>query len=158
VLGVSASASGHAALRAAVAEAVVSGAELQLVRAWREAEWLPSATSAGVAALMASKSADQRALRDAAQTARDACGDRGLCVLSELVGGDVYATLLARSAGADLLVLGAGGSPGVPGAVAQWLRQRVTCPVAVVDAHGEAVLATDLPGVGHAPVGARRAV
>ena len=37
VLGVSASASGHAALRAAVAEAVVSGAELQLVRAWREA-------------------------------------------------------------------------------------------------------------------------
>lgn len=136
VAGVHGSAGSLAALRWAVREAALRDARLLVVRAWED----PARTAAPYASPFrrhgdhVDRAAAATALREAVQAAMG--GRPPATVDFEVVEGLPARVLLDRSAGADLLVIGAAGDPVYSsiGAVAQACLIHAPCPVAVVAA------------------------
>ncbi|HEY8826897.1 MAG TPA: hypothetical protein VIM17_03965 [Jatrophihabitantaceae bacterium] len=65
--------------------------------------------------------------------------DPDVHVIPEFVPGDLYATVRARTEGADLLVLGAGHGECTSVLIGDSFRQRACCPVVPVAADGRVV-------------------
>lgn len=136
LVGVSASHSGLAALRVAVRETVARNGTLHLVRVWRDVGWLFSMTAADIR-MRDRERADGLVLALAVEAAH--ATDPYVHVCPEFIPGDLYANLLARAEGADLLVLGSGDEQTADGSIGDWFRKRARCPVAIVDADEQAV-------------------
>ena len=133
VLGVSDSAAGRAALNVAVDIAVRRRLPLHLVRVWHDVDWFLPASTDPMDVLVA----DEHGERDTfARICAQAMNRAPHLRLSwELIPGDVYATLLQRTSGADLLVLGTNATYGSDtGRLGSWFIERAKCPVIVVDA------------------------
>jgi nucleotide-binding universal stress UspA family protein len=133
VVGVSGSAASAAALRWAADEARQRGARLRAVCAWSPEFRAPYAPVAGRAT-----PARQRASAAACLTAavRALGAARPADLVAEVTQGIAERTLVARSAGADLLVLGSAAPPGTSarsvGLVVRSCLSRSRCPVVVV--------------------------
>jgi len=106
---------GPAAVRFALREAQVRGAELEAVRTWRR----PGHEERAVAAL-------ERALRRVPE---------GLRIRRHTVEGHARQVLVSASCEADLLVVGTRMLPGRLGQVTRRLLHHAACPVAVVPEH-----------------------
>jgi len=132
VVGVSASHSGLAALRLAVGEAIARNGTLHLVRVWRDVTWLFSMTAADIIGMRDRERADGLVLALAVEAAHAI--DPYVHVCPEFIPGDLYANLLGRAEGADLLVLGFGDEQSTEGSVGDWFRKRARCRVVIVDA------------------------
>jgi nucleotide-binding universal stress UspA family protein len=131
VLGVSGTPSGSAALSYAVQVATERDATLELVRVWRDIDRLFSLT-VDEARLLSDGQRTERELLEESRLAVSLASP-GLRCTTEFLRGDLYADLLNRSEGADLLVLGAGDPEGTSHLVGEWFRRHATCPVALVD-------------------------
>ena len=133
VLGVSDSAAGRAALNVAVDIAMRRQLPLHLVRVWHDVDWFLFAATNAMDLLVA----DENGERDRFATICAHAMNRAphLRLSWELIPGDVYSTLLQRTTGADLLVLGTNAPSGSDtGRLASWFIERAKCPVIVVDA------------------------
>jgi nucleotide-binding universal stress UspA family protein len=137
LVGVSASHSGLAALRVAVRETVARNGTLHLVRVWRDVGWLFSMTAADIMGMRDRERADGLVLALAVEAAHAI--DPYAHVCPEFISGDLYANLLARAEGADLLVLGSGDEQSTEGSIGDSFRRRARCPVVIVDANEQVV-------------------
>ncbi len=143
VVGVAPSAAGRAAVRFAARTAADQEATLDLVRVWRDVDWFFSMTVADVRALADGERADRALLQEAVELARATAPT--VAVVEDFASGDLYDDLLARTADAVMLVLGAD-DPTNPeaaaGSIDDWFHRHAHCPVIVVDPDG-AVLGGD---------------
>jgi nucleotide-binding universal stress UspA family protein len=129
LVGVSGSPASAAALRWAGDEAVRRHGRLRIVLSWHQEQRAfyarpPSATD--------SDAGEQRARRALADTVRAVLGPGPrFDATAEVVEGAAEQTLVAESAGADLLVLGSGSSHSI-GPVVRTCVSQAQCPVVVV--------------------------
>jgi nucleotide-binding universal stress UspA family protein len=141
VVGVDGSEGSAAALRFAIEEARVRGAELKAVNAWHVppavygAGWAPATVDLDEYRKLA-ESALGKSLEDAG------AADSGVEVTPILREGHPVDVLIAESGRADLLVVGSRGLGGFKGlllgSVSQQCAQHAKCPVVVVPhPHGE---------------------
>jgi nucleotide-binding universal stress UspA family protein len=159
VVGVSGSAASAAALRWAADEARRRGARLRAVCAWSPEFRAPYAPVAG-------RATPDRQRAEAAASLAAAVRALGPAqpadLVAEVTQGIAERTLVDRSAGADLLVLGAALPPGTSGRsvgpVVRSCLSRSRCPVVVVSPDEVAVSpgeAATRPGPARAPAWAR---
>ena len=134
VVGVSGSRASAAALSWAAAEARRRRARLRVVRSWAPLHCAPYAPVEGREAAGQQRAIARRDLAAALRAAFGSAVPNG--VAGELVEGAAERTLVDRSAGADLLVLGATSPPSLVGRsvgpVIQVCLSRAHCPVVVV--------------------------
>ena len=123
---------GQAALDLALDQADRRGASVHLVRVSCDIDWLFSATAADIAKLEASAAKDAGILADAVHHTHEVAPN--LEVVSELVTGDLFEQLNARTADADLLVIGSDEDPTAGNLVGDWFTDHADCPVEVVSA------------------------
>jgi nucleotide-binding universal stress UspA family protein len=141
VVGVDGSEHGAAALRWAVDEARVRGANVVAVHAWvfvpptavAEPGMIPVAATDLMDDLTLERQAAERALDEALEaTLGDAAGE----VDRKLVEGAAADVLVDASTGAELVVVGSRGRGGIRGAllgsVSQHVAQHAHCPVVIV--------------------------
>jgi nucleotide-binding universal stress UspA family protein len=132
LVGVSGSPASAAALRWAEDEAVRRHGRLRIVLSWqqeRRAFYAHPPSRAGIDA------GDKRARRALVDAVRAVLGPGPHDdATAEVVEGTAERTLVAESAGADLLVLGSGSSPSI-GPVVRTCLSQARCPVVVVG-HG----------------------
>lgn len=140
VLGIGRLAQDAAAVRFAYREARARGAELHAVHAWRR----PAQAQTGRSLLMHEATHllyEERAttILDEAMSRLPCNGGETVC-RRKVVEGPAHRVLLAASAGADLLVVGALRTPGDSGLqlgrVAHAVLHQADCPVAVVPRRG----------------------
>jgi nucleotide-binding universal stress UspA family protein len=133
VLGVSDSAAGRAALNVAVDIAMRRQLPLHLVRVWQDVDWFLPASTDAIDLLVADDHGERNTF---AKICAQAVNRAPHLRLSwELIPGDVYSTLLQRTTGADLLVLGTNATYGSDtGRLGSFFIERAKCPVIVVDA------------------------
>lgn len=137
VVGVSASESGRGALRYALREASARHAALHVVRVWREIDGLFSMTAARAIGLRDRERADELVLAEAVAAAHTL--DPEVPVIPELVPGELYSAMQARTDGAGLLVLGVGDGERNAFLIGDWFGQHAYCQVVLVAADGAIV-------------------
>lgn len=124
----------------AVARARDLGAAIDVVRVWREVEWMLSASAADMRELARDEKRDRALLEAAARQVRELAPD--IAVVVDFAPGDLYTELLERTRGASVLIIGDDLTQDA--SVAAWYLEHSFCPVAVVDAAGN--LTAEGPG------------
>ena len=135
VVGVSDSPSGRAALHTGVALARERGADLELVRVWRDVGRLLSLPWREASLLSDSQRRDQELLDECLLTVRLLAPEVSCTV--RLTRGELYDDLCAACRGADLLVVGVGDPQGSSHLIGEWFVKHAPCPVLLVEPERE---------------------
>lgn len=134
VVGVDGSPSSMSALRWALKQAEMTGAEVEAVYAWE----YPISFGTPVALLPGVDIAAEAGTALAAAIAKASAGDSGVTVKHRVVLGNPTAVLLQRAENADLLVVGEHGRDDLArallGSVSRRCVHQAACPVVVVRA------------------------
>lgn len=124
-----------ALLPVAVARAREQGVPIDLVRVWRDVDWLLSAPATAAKELAAREDDDRLLLTRAAEQLLHRAPD--VAVIADFVPGDLYTKLLDRTRGASVLVIG--DDRQLDGSITAWYLEHAYCPVLVVDRKGRVV-------------------
>lgn len=129
-----------ALLPIAVGRAREHDVAIDLVRVWRTADWLFSASESGVTELARDEARDHALLNAAAEQIRETAPD--VPVIVDFAAGDLYCELLDRTRGASVLVLG--DNRDADSSITEWYLEHAFCPVVVVAENGHVV--AEAPG------------
>jgi nucleotide-binding universal stress UspA family protein len=156
VVGVDGSAHGRQALRFALSEAALRGADVDVVSSWA----VPPLASTGVGLipafdLLRAELGDSARQVIAGELADAADAAVGVEIEQHVAQGDAAGVLVEAAAGADLLVVGSRGRGGVTGtvlgSVSRACLQHAPCPVAVVHDAGPTERSRIVVGVDGSP-------
>ena len=156
VVGVDGSAHGRQALRFALSEAALRGAEVDVVSSWA----VPPLASTGVGLipafdLLRAELGDSARQVIAGELADAADAAAGLEIEQHVAQGDAAGVLVEAAAGADLLIVGSRGRGGVTGtvlgSVSRACLHHASCPVAVVHDAGPTERSRIVVGVDGSP-------